>query len=56
MAAQPIERGTPVKEEMLGVRAIPQAYVDDRAIRATDRDKILNLRAVGVYVRSTEGA
>ena len=46
VAAQPIERGTPVKEEMLGVRAIPQAYVDDRAIRATDRDKILNLRAV----------
>jgi pilus assembly protein CpaB len=46
VAAQPIERGTPITAEMLGVRAIPQAYVDDRAIRATDREKILNLRAV----------
>lgn len=45
VAAQPIERGTAIKAEMLGVRAVPQAYVDDRAIRAADRDKILNLRA-----------
>jgi len=46
VAAQPIERGTPIKQEMLGERAVPQAYVDDRAIRAVDREKILNLRAV----------
>lgn len=46
VAAQPIERGTPVKAEMLGERAVPQAYVDDRAIRAVDREKILNLRTV----------
>jgi pilus assembly protein CpaB len=45
VAAQPIERGKPITAEMLGVRAVPQAYVDDRAIRAADRDKILNLRA-----------
>jgi pilus assembly protein CpaB len=44
VAAQPIERGKPVTAEMLGVRSIPQAYVDDRAIRAADRDKILNLQ------------
>lgn len=45
VAAQPIERGNPITAEMLGVRAVPQAYVDDRAIRAADRDKVLNLRA-----------
>jgi pilus assembly protein CpaB len=46
VAAQPIERGTAITAEMLGVRAVPQAYVDDRAIRASDREKIVNLRAV----------
>ncbi len=46
VAAQAIERGKPVTAQMLAVRAVPQAYVDDRAVRAADRDKILNLRAV----------
>jgi pilus assembly protein CpaB len=46
VAAQAIERGQPVTAEMLAVRAVPQAYVDDRAVRAADREKILNLRAV----------
>jgi pilus assembly protein CpaB len=45
VAVVPIERGTPVTDQMLGTRQVPQAYVDDRAIRATDRDKVLNLRA-----------
>ncbi len=45
VAAQPIERGKPIKAEMLGVRSVPSAYVDDRAIRASDREKVLNLRA-----------
>jgi pilus assembly protein CpaB len=45
VAAQPIERGTRITAEMLAPRAVPQAYVDDRAIRASDRDKVLNLRA-----------
>ncbi|HET9955600.1 MAG TPA: Flp pilus assembly protein CpaB [Polyangiaceae bacterium] len=45
VAAQPLERGKPVRAEMLGVRAVPQAYVDDRAVRAEDRDKVVNLRA-----------
>jgi pilus assembly protein CpaB len=45
VAAQPIERGKPITAEMLGVRSIPQAYVDDRFIRASERDKIVNLRA-----------
>jgi len=46
VAAQAIERGQPVTAQHLAVRAVPQAYVDDRAVRAVDRDKILNLRAV----------
>ncbi len=46
VAAQPIERGSVITAEQLGVRSIPQAYVDDRAIRAADRGKLLNLRTV----------
>ena len=46
VAAQPIERGKPITAEMLGTRSVPRAYVDDRAIRASDRDKVTNLRAV----------
>jgi pilus assembly protein CpaB len=45
VAAQPIERGKKITPEMLAVRAVPQAYVDDRAVRASDQDKVLNLRA-----------
>jgi pilus assembly protein CpaB len=45
VAAQPIQRGTRITAEMLASRAVPQAYVDDRAIRADERDQILNLRA-----------
>lgn len=45
VAAVPIERGAPITKEMLGVRAVPQAYVDDRAIRAVDKAKIVGLRA-----------
>jgi len=45
VAATPIERGAKLTAEMLAERAVPQAYVDERAIRASDRDQILNLRA-----------
>jgi pilus assembly protein CpaB len=45
VAVAPIERGTAVTDQMLGTRQVPQAYVDDRAIRASDREKVLNLRA-----------
>lgn len=45
VATQPIQRGQPITAEALGTRAVPQAYVDERAIRASDRDKVLNLRA-----------
>jgi pilus assembly protein CpaB len=46
VAAEPIERGKSITADMLGVRSVPRAYVDDRAIRASDREKVLNLRAV----------
>ncbi len=45
VASQRIERGTPIAESALTTRAIPQAYVDDRAVRASDRDKIVGLKA-----------
>lgn len=45
IALQRIERGTSITEDKLGTRAIPQAYVDDRAIRARDKEKILGIKA-----------
>src|SRR5882672_1262301 len=45
VAAAPIERGKPIVESMLGVREVPQAYVDDRAVRAADKEKVLGLPA-----------
>ncbi len=45
VAVQRIERVTPIADSTLTTRSIPQAYVDDRAVRASDRDKVLGLRA-----------
>jgi pilus assembly protein CpaB len=45
VAVTPIPRGKPVVDDMLGTREVPQAYVDDRSIRASDKAKILGLRA-----------
>ncbi|MGO8998628.1 MAG: Flp pilus assembly protein CpaB [Polyangiaceae bacterium] len=45
VAIAPIQRGKPIADEMLGTREVPLAYVDDRAIRASEKDKILGLRA-----------
>lgn len=39
-----IEPGAILKDSDIGERGIPQAYVEARAIRATDRQKIANLR------------
>lgn len=38
-----LEPGAVLKDADLGERAIPQAYVDSRAIRSTDRQRIANL-------------
>jgi pilus assembly protein CpaB len=45
VAAAPIVRGKPFTSEMLGTRDVPIAYADDREIRASEKDKILGLRA-----------
>jgi len=45
VALETIPRGKTVTEAMLGTREIPIAYLDDRVIRASDKDKILNLKA-----------
>lgn len=45
IALQRIERGTPITADKLGTRAIPQAYVDERAIRARDKEKVLGIKA-----------
>lgn len=38
------ERGKPITEDQIATREVPMAYVDDRAIRETDKNKILGLR------------
>jgi pilus assembly protein CpaB len=45
VAAAPIQRGKPFTAEMLGSRDVPIAYADDREIRASEKEKILGLRA-----------
>jgi len=40
-----IPRGTRVTDLMLTKRTVPQAYLDDRQVRASDRDKIIGLKA-----------
>jgi pilus assembly protein CpaB len=39
-----LEPGAVLKDADIGERGIPQAYVDSRAIRATERQRIANLR------------
>lgn len=45
VALETIPRGKPITDSMLGTRDIPSAYLDDRLIRASDKDKILTLKA-----------
>lgn len=45
VAMQVIPRGTPITEAMLGTRDLPTAYVDDRVVRAVEKDKLVGLRA-----------
>lgn len=53
VAVKRIERGKPVTEEMIATREIPIAYVDDRAIRENEKNKILGLK-VGTTVREQQ--
>jgi pilus assembly protein CpaB len=45
VAIELIPRGKPITEAMLGSRDLPLAYVDERVLRASDKDKILGLKA-----------
>jgi pilus assembly protein CpaB len=53
VAVKRVERGKHLTEEVLAIREIPVAYVDDRAIRETDKNKILGLK-VGTAVREQQ--
>ena len=41
-----LARGKPVTDEILAVREIPIAYVDDRTVKAAEREKVLGLRTM----------
>jgi pilus assembly protein CpaB len=53
MAVKPIERGKVITEDMVAAREIPQAYVEDRAIKDVERGKIVGLR-VGTAVQAQQ--
>ena len=44
VAVKPIDRGKPLTDDMLTVRDVPQAYVEDRMIKASEKAKVLGLR------------
>src|SRR5262249_7568422 len=50
IAVKRLERGKPITEDMIAVREVPVAYVDDRGVREVDKSKILGLR-VGATVK-----
>lgn len=45
VVVETVPRGKPITEAMLGTRDIPLSYLDDRVIRASDKEKIVGLRA-----------
>src|SRR5260221_381359 len=53
IAIKPIERGKPITDDQLSTREIPQAYVEDRAIKEIDKPKVLGL-AVGTTVQAQQ--
>jgi len=48
MASKQIERGTVLVDDMLTVKEVPMAYVEDRAIKEAERGKILGLRVINL--------
>jgi len=43
-----LEAGEQITEEALGVKDVPQAYVEDRAVRESDKNRVLGLRVGGL--------
>jgi pilus assembly protein CpaB len=48
VAAQKIGRGKTIADSLLTVRRVPVAYVEDRAIRESEREKLVGRRAIHV--------
>jgi pilus assembly protein CpaB len=46
VAKNGILRGKIVTEDMLSIRSVPLAYVEDRSVKAAEREKVLGLRIV----------
>jgi pilus assembly protein CpaB len=44
VAIKPVRHGDLLTEDMLGVREIPMAYVETRAVKASERSKVLGVR------------
>lgn len=44
MVTRPVEPGAVLTEDMVAVRSVPQAYVERRAIRESDRNRVLGLK------------
>ena len=53
IAVKPIDRGKPITDDELSTREIPQAYVEDRAIKEVDKAKILGLN-VGTSIQAQQ--
>jgi len=54
MAIKPIERGKVITDDMLTTRSVPLAYVEDRAIKAIERSKVVGLQtSVAVFPQQT---
>lgn len=53
VAIKPIERGAAVTDDVLAVREVPLAYVEDRAVKAAERAKVVGLR-VGTNIQSQQ--
>ena len=53
MAVREVPPGTVIAEEHLGVRYLPEAYIEGRHIRVTDKESVIGIRA-GVQLKPNE--
>ena len=53
MAVKALEPGTGIQEDALAVREVPLAYVEDRAVKAIEKPKVVGLR-VGTKVEANQ--
>ncbi len=53
IALKQIDRGKPITEDAVATREVPQAYVEERAIKELDKSKIMNLK-VGNTVKAQQ--